>query len=207
MNWKYWLLAGITLIVGAGMLFLPERGVDHPVRPKKLLAMLSYDSLRFVSPDELTGRLLGEDPSLVLIDIRPASEYAAFAIPGAIHIPVDSLLSASSLEILDQAGKDKVLYSNTGALSDQAWLICKRLALPGVYVLEGGINNWFELIVKSEKPHRTAPFARHELYRFRLAARQYFFGAAEPGEVAPEPPKKIVPAAPKRTEEPESEGC
>lgn len=43
-----------------------------------------------VSWDEVAGRLPGDD--VVIVDVRPALEYAAGHIPGAISIPIDELL-------------------------------------------------------------------------------------------------------------------
>jgi hypothetical protein len=45
--------------------------------------------------------------------------------------------------------------------------------------MQGGVNKWFSTIVKAEKPAETAPAEAMELYQFRIAASQYFFGSPE----------------------------
>jgi len=175
MNKRYLLLAGIVIALGLGMLFMPQ-GIDNKqMKPELLLAAID-DQSRFLSTDEITDRLVKQDPALMLIDVRPSAQFNAFAIPGAINIPVDSLLTASAQEQMSLKGKDKVFYSNADVTADQAWIICKRTGMQRIYVMRGGINRWFSTIVKAEKPAETAPVQDFELYQFRMAACQHFFG-------------------------------
>jgi rhodanese-related sulfurtransferase len=44
----------------------------------------------WITPEELSGQLAGENPPLV-IDVREAQDYQAGHIPGALHIPADQL--------------------------------------------------------------------------------------------------------------------
>jgi len=178
MNKKYLLLAGIIITLGVGILFMPAKDTAKQTQPELLLAAID-DQSRFLTTDDITDRLVKKDPALMLIDIRPAAQFRAFAIPGAINIPVDSLLSASAQEMLNQKEMDKVFYSNTDVTSDQAWIICKRMKLQRIYVMQGGINKWFNTIVKAEKPPETAPNEALELYQFRIAACQHFYGSPE----------------------------
>jgi rhodanese-related sulfurtransferase len=175
MNKKYLLLTGIIIALGIGMLFMPQKDSTKQLQPDLLLAAID-DPSRFLSTDDITDRLVKQDPALMFIDVRQAAQFKAFSIPGAINIPIDSLVSASALEILNQKAMDKVFYSNSDVTSDQAWIICKRIGLQRIYIMQGGINKWFTTIVKAEKPAETAPVQDMELYQFRMAARQHFFG-------------------------------
>jgi sulfur-carrier protein adenylyltransferase/sulfurtransferase len=178
MNKRYLLLAGIVIALGLGILFMPQSDDRKQLKPELLLAAID-DPSRFLSTDDITDRLVKKDPALLLIDVRTASQFKAFAIPGAINIPADSLLSSSAQATLNQKEMDKVFYSNTDVTSDQAWIICKRMGLQRIYVIKGGLNRWFNTIVKAEKPAETAPAEVMELYQFRIAACQYFFGSKD----------------------------
>jgi rhodanese-related sulfurtransferase len=157
---------------------MPAKDTAKQTQPELLLAAID-DPSRFLNTDDITDRLVKKDPSLMLIDVRSESQFKAFSIPGAINIPVDSLLSVSSTEVLNQKEMDKVFYSNSDVTSDQAWIICKRLGLQRIYVMQGGVNKWFNTIVKAQKPAETAPSQAMELYQFRIAACQHFFGSPE----------------------------
>jgi rhodanese-related sulfurtransferase len=50
----------------------------------------SQEGLEPINAEELVARLNGGDP-LVVVDVRPAEEYAAAHIPGAISIPLPEL--------------------------------------------------------------------------------------------------------------------
>jgi rhodanese-related sulfurtransferase len=156
MNKRYLLLAGIIIALGVGILFMPVKDTAKQTQPELLLAAID-DPSRFLNSDDITDRLVKKDPALLLIDVRSESQFKAFSIPGAINIPADSLLSASSLEMLNQKEIDKVFFSNADVTSDQAWIICKRIGLQRIYVMQGGVNKWFNTIVKAEKPAETAP--------------------------------------------------
>lgn len=178
MNKKYLLLTGIALALGVGILFMPAKDTAKQTQPELLLAAID-DPSRFLTTDDITDRLVKKDPALMLIDVRPASQFKAFSIPGAFNIPADSLISASAQEMLNQKEMDKVFYSNADVTSDQVWIICKRMRLTRIYVMQGGVNKWFNTIVKAEKPAETAPVKDIELYQFRIAACQHFYGSPE----------------------------
>lgn len=178
MNKKYLLLACIAVTLGIGILFMPAKDSVKQTQPELLLAAID-DPSRFLTTDDITDRLVKKDPAMLLIDVRPESEFKTFSIPGAVNIPADSILSASAQEMLGQKAMDKVFYSNSDVTSDQAWIICKRMGMPRIYVMQGGVNKWFSTIVKAEKPAETASTNAIDQYQFRIAACQYFFGSPE----------------------------
>lgn len=205
---KYLIVTLVAIALGIGMLFMPEKDPEKQGRPEELLAALG-DPSRFFSIDEITDRLVKKDPTLLLIDVRPDAQFEVFSIPGAIHIPADSLLSGWAQDILRQKEIDKVFYSNADVTSDQAWIICKRLGLKRIYVMQGGANQWFNDIVKAEKPAETASAENQELYQFRMAARQFFFGSPEAKPAAQEDkaPKKVAKITKNQTGDSSLEGC
>ena len=207
MNKRYLLLAGIIIALGVGILFMPAKDTAKQTQPELLLAAID-DPSRFLTTDDITDRLVKKDPALMLIDVRPESQFKVFFIPGAINIPADSLLSAAAQEMLSQKEMDKVFYSNADVTSDQVWIICKRMGLQRIYVLQGGVNKWFSTIVKAEKPAASAPTEALELYQFRMAASQHFFGSREMAsnpKVAPD--KKKVTVVKKASEAASGGGC
>lgn len=206
MNKKYLLLTGIVIALGVGILFMPERNADKQVQPELLLNAID-DPSRFLTTDDITDRLVKKDPALMLIDVRPTVQFKAFTIPGAINIPVDSLLSASAQELLNQKEMDKVFYSNADVTSDQAWIICKRMGLQRIYVMQGGVNKWFNTIVKAVRPAETAPVESLKLYQFRIAACQHFFGSPEMAVTPNTAEKKKVTVVKKSSGAASGGGC
>jgi len=206
MNKRYLLLAGIIIALGVGILFMPAKDNAKQMQPELLLAAID-DPSRFLTTDDITDRLVKKDPALLLIDVRPESQFKAFSIPGSINIPVDSLLTASAQEVLNQKAMDKVFYSNSDVTSEQAWIILKRLGQQRIYVMQGGVNEWFNTIVKAEKPAETAPNEAIELYQFRIAANQHFFGTKVSTASTEATPKKKVTVVKKASGASSGGGC
>ena len=96
------------------------------------------DSLEPVTRSELAGRL--EDEDLVLLDVRPASEYAAGHIPGARSVPVEHI-HALLQTLPDDA--DIVAYCR-GPHCVYALDAVRTLTAEGrlARVLEGGLPEW-----------------------------------------------------------------
>lgn len=188
MERKYTILAILLIVLSFGLVILPEEKDQKELDPGVLLAAISEKS-RYITADLVTERIIGNDPTLLLIDLRPAEQFKLFALPGAVNIQPDSLLSASSLEILNQAAKDKVLYANSDLISEQAWLIITRHSFSQIYVMKGGMNEWFNTIIKEMPANGAASSTDLDLLSFRTAARQFFVGSGASGKT-PAPQKK-----------------
>jgi rhodanese-related sulfurtransferase len=185
MDRRYTILAILVIVAAFGLLILPEKSGSNETDPSKMLISVN-DHARFLSTDLITERIIEADPTLQLIDVRPASEFRVFALPGAVNIPIDSLLSPQWKDKVSEKARDKVFYSNGSIESDLAWQICTRMQIPRVFVMEGGLNRWYETIIKGVEPSETASAKDLDLYSFRLAARQYFIGS----ETSKEEPSK-----------------
>lgn len=162
-------------LLSLGLLFLPETKNSEETSPENLLWEIIQPT-RFVSVDEVAKMLIEQDPTLLLADVRTADEYESFALPGALNIPIDSLTLSSYSDYLDIEDKNVVFYSNNGIISDQAWVIAKRLGFNNIYVLEGGLNDWFTKIMNPKAPGSTSSNKDNELYQFRCGARNFFTG-------------------------------
>lgn len=176
MERKYTILAILLIVLALGLVILPKNNGQKETTPKVLLSAIVEKS-RYLSVDQVTHRIIESDPTLMLIDLRPADQFKTFALTGAINIQPDSLLSKSSFELLQQVGKDKVLYSNSDLLSEKAWMICSRYSVSRIYIMKGGLNEWFNTIIKEQSASGTPSSAELDLLSFRNAARQFFTGA------------------------------
>ncbi|BBE20300.1 rhodanese domain protein [Aquipluma nitroreducens] len=192
MERKYTILAVLLIVLALGLVVLPKKKDLKETDPKALLSAITEKS-RYLSVDLVTHRIIENDPTLLLIDLRPANEFKAFALPGAINIQPDSLLSATTLELLNQPGKDKILYSNSDLMAEKAWLLGTRYSINRLYILKGGLNEWYNTIIKPGEVSSTASSADLDLMSFRNAARQYFTGAGQTSEtpVAAKAPVKV----------------
>ncbi len=188
---EYQILAFILLFLAAGLVLLPKYQKNEGIMPE-LFVKNAISSERFINTDLLAEKLINQDPSILLIDTRSEKEFNEYSLPNAINIPLKNLLDDDYIGYFDQDIYDVILFSNDSFYADQAWMIGNRLGFKNLYVLKGGLNEWFNTIINPKYPDETMPREAFELYNFRKAAGMYFGVGAPQNEEKSKPVKKVV---------------
>ncbi len=187
---EYQILAFILVLLALGLLLLPKYKKNEGVDPK-VFVNNAVSTERYISTDELADKLVKQDPNVLLIDTRTEKEYNDYALPNALNIPLEKLLDEEFESYLDQESYDVILYSNDNFYADQAWMLGNRLGYKNLYVLKGGLNEWFNTIISPKYPEETMPKEAFDLYDFRKAAGMYF-GVGAPKSEKKAPVKKVI---------------
>ncbi len=125
-----------------------------------------------ITPVELSERLLADPASVLLVDVRPAAEFAAFHLPGAVNLDVVELLGARGDDLLAaHAGHLVVLCSNGMTHPAQAWVELARRGRADVRVLEDGLDGFVRDVL-------TPPSLRGVTTEARAAQEYPAFAAA-----------------------------
>jgi len=96
-----------------------------------------------IAPTELFKTVYNQGINLVMLDVRPESDYNLYHINGAINVPLDKLPSiVPDLLTEPPANSVFVLISNDETAATEAWKQLVASSVPNVYILEGGVNNW-----------------------------------------------------------------
>ncbi len=202
MERKYTILAILLIVLALGLVILPKKSEQKEIDPKVLLSAIVEKS-RYLTVDQVTHRIIENDPTLMLIDLRSADQFKTFALPGSINLNPDSLLTSTNIELFNQPGMDKVLYASSDLTSEKAWLLCLRYSMNRIYIMKGGMNEWFNTIVKENTVSGTPSSSDLDLLSFRKAARQFFIGSGETEKASVNPVVsekiKVVRKAPKAT--------
>ncbi|MCK5856633.1 MAG: rhodanese-like domain-containing protein [Bacteroidales bacterium] len=172
------------LLVGAFWAFVINSANDEPidrVQPCDLLDIVSQTD-KYMTTDELARRLMSDDPTLALIDLRSKTEYDKYSLTGATNIPLENVLDDEYVDIINQDIQTVVFYGNSSDLAAKAWMLTKRLGYQNSYILKGGLNRWVETILRPREPQETASRVEFERYSFRKAASSYFGGGSALGE-------------------------
>ena len=218
LSFRYVILAVVFVILAGGLLLLPKHQKQEGISPENLLAN-AFSPERYITTDELADRIINQDPSLLLVDVRNENSFKAYTLPNAVNIPMSKVLEEDSEPYLNQDSYDVVLFSNDNFHSDQAWILCNRQGYENLHVLKGGINEWFKTIINPKEPTENKASSEFEKYNFRKAASMYF-GVAYPEKVVQKPvakkyipkktttpePKKVVPIK-KKKKMPVEGGC
>ena len=176
---KRYILIAILLIGSAlGLIVIPKKVTTDQVKPTAFLADLN-DPARFLETDQIAKRLIDEDPTLFLIDIRSLYEFEDYSIPGSVNIPLEELLLDQWSDYINQEYMDIVFYSNGDVYADQAWVLTAQSGIDNLYVMKGGLNEWFRTIMKPDKPGEMATSSDFDLYSFRKGASIFFGGSVQ----------------------------
>ena len=203
MNKAYIIIIIIAVLLGGGLLLIPNPDYVEELSPQQILLDINNDS-RFWSTDMIADKIIKQDPSLLLIDVRDEGQYEYFSLPGALNIPLENILDPEWGDYFDAEDYDIVLYSNGDVYADQAWILLKRLNYKNIRVMKGGLNCWAETILQAPVPKQSDPQEAFELYNFRRAARQYFGGG---GEITTDDPAEVIQVSRKKKSGAAEGGC
>jgi len=170
------LLALILIPMGIIIAAVPSNKT-HPYQPSPEELLDEVNSrTQFISPDVVADMIINKDPSLQLIDVRSRDEFEKYSLPGAINIPSADILSEEYAGLLNQDIRMNVFYSNGTVTANAAWMATRQLGYANNFVLEGGLNYWFEAILNPEKPASTKSDEEFAKYDFRKSAGQALGG-------------------------------
>jgi rhodanese-related sulfurtransferase len=95
---------------------------------------------RRLDAPSLAERLAADDAPRIL-DVRTPAEFESSHIPGSYNVPLDTLREHRG-ELKRHLDEDVVLVCRSGGRAAQAEEALAGVGLPGLRVLEGGMNAW-----------------------------------------------------------------
>lgn len=156
-------------------LFLPKKvWVYHQINSKDLHYEMTKNE-RYISVEDVAQAIIEKRTDIVLIDVRDTTQYKQFTLPGAFNIPYDSLLFKTD-NISHNEDIKKVFFSNGNTYAEQCWLIAKRANLNNIYIMDGGLNSWFDNILNPTPPQQPASNEQERLYQRRKGLSAFFVG-------------------------------
>lgn len=159
-----------------------------PVGEKALMAKVEQ-GLDHIEPEDIADRLMAGEPDLLLVDVRPAAEFNAFHIRGALNVPLAEL--AKTLQPHKNRGQI-VLYSNGMTHPAQARDSLQRQGFGNVYLMSDGLVGFRDCCLKPVSL-RHEPLTTIEAARVN-AWRAFFEGTAVSGsDVATAPVHSAMP--------------
>jgi len=94
-----------------------------------------------ISAAALQKRIDAKDDSLIVVDVRTETEFAAGHVPGAINIPY-SHFPARAAEL--PSNKDVVVYCATGIRAEKAAVSLRENGFTRLLHLQGDMTGWAE---------------------------------------------------------------
>lgn len=138
-----------------------------------------------IDAKELTTELLAARGDVLVVDLRPAAEFAAWHLPGAKNLTVPEVVGDQGDALFAAKPRRVVLCSNGPAHPGQAWLALRAKGRDNVRVLAGGLDEWKArmLMPPSLREGATEADAKAELPAWNLM-RAFFLGNPAPSPLA-----------------------
>src|SRR5262245_12756960 len=122
-----------------------------------------------ISAPDLADRIMGRDPTLRVVDLRPQGEFDQLHIPTAVAVSVDALGSASL-----PRSASIVLYSEGAVHAAQGWMLLRLRGYRDVRFLREGIYEWLARVMEPRLAEDATPQERADFERAEKQSR--FFG-------------------------------
>lgn len=134
-----------------------------------------------IGADELAVELMAARGDVVVVDLRPAAEYAAWHLPRAVSMAVPEVVGTRGTALFATGVRLVVLCSNGAAHPAQAWVELRARGHANVRVLDGGLEE-FQRRILTPPSLRGAPdelTSKREAAAFALR-RAFFLGDPRP---------------------------
>jgi rhodanese-related sulfurtransferase len=162
--------------IGLGIILalLPDKKVrSNQLKANELLEKaINGDYL--VSVDKVARSLVMEDTTVILVDLRSPDAFKECNIPSAINIPYDKLLDEEYEGYMEQKEGKLIFYSNGDILAAKAWTLCAEMGYENIYIMEGGMNEWYKTVINSRFMGEQITARENALFETRSKARKLF---------------------------------
>jgi rhodanese-related sulfurtransferase len=162
------------LCLGLILALLPLSGSRSFIgKPQKLLSEV-LDNNIYITVDQVARFIVSEDSSVQIIDLRTPEEFRKVNIPGSVNYPYSKILDNDPGTLLNNGKARNVFYSNGDFESSYAIAIARGLNQKNTYVMKGGLNEWFKVVMNSKFSGEKISARENALYETRTRAKKMF---------------------------------
>ena len=156
----------------------------------KELTNISVKEDHSIDVDDLADWIIKSKYDYRLVDLRNSEAYTQYNIPGSENIPIREMLSSDLMR-----NEKIVLYSDEETVAVQGWFLLNADNFKSVYILEGGLTSWKDLVLFPKLP---AEPTKDQLVLFekKKEVSKFFGGQPQIGEeeqIKQEIPKITTP--------------
>jgi rhodanese-related sulfurtransferase/uncharacterized membrane protein (DUF485 family) len=114
--------------------------------------------LVFISPAEAFKARYNQAMNPIYLDVRSEADYNLYHIESAINVPQNRLAEVLPVLLTEPPTNSVfIVMSNDETAAVEAWKFLSASAVPNVYILEGGVNNWIAFFGQDDKTLAAQP--------------------------------------------------
>lgn len=137
--------AGVLILVAVTIAIIGQPSTSD--RWARLAPLRNSDLTKrnvYVDPGELLDTFHDHKLNLVMIDVRDEADFNLFHLLDAENITISEIPNSIDEFISQPANTVFMVMSNDEQDATEAWKMMTAQAVPNVYILSGGINNWLD---------------------------------------------------------------
>ncbi len=162
-------LTGIAIIMGFSAFFLPDVRESYKNEVENLSYLNSLE-IKTITSDELAYRLMEEDKSIQIIDLRSAIDFKDLSLPQSYSFTTNNLFEKYADRILPMKNKLNIFIADDELIARKNAAIALKLGYQNVKVLEGGFNLFKKEILEFKKPYEAKTKQQEYTFKFREKA-------------------------------------
>jgi rhodanese-related sulfurtransferase len=162
-------LTGLAFIIGLSAFIMPDIREAYLNDIKDANYVKEYN-IKGMTSDELAFRLMDNDNSVKIMDVRPVEEFKKFSLPQSQSLTLRNLFLKDAKEILAVKRRKYVFIGNNDLSSKQAAIIADRLGYENIYYLRGGLEEFKNEIINYKASSDISSRHEADVNRFRIKA-------------------------------------
>ena len=167
-------LSAALILLGIIIAILPIRATRTLTGNPDMVLLQSFTEASEYTVDQVARMLVSEDTTLQLIDIRPASEFREFSIPGAVNIPYAEMIDRDPETYLLKGNVKNIFVSNGSLNAGYAIVIAAGLGYENCAIMKGGMNEWINTVLNARFSGDVISARENALFEVRIRATRLF---------------------------------
>ncbi|MFH1198359.1 MAG: YeeE/YedE thiosulfate transporter family protein [bacterium] len=167
----YYSLTAIAAILALSAFALPDRKEAMLNKVADLEFVNSYP-VNTMDVDELAFRLIDDDPSLQIVDLRSQKEFDSLSLPKSTRLNIENFFEKDAFKFLTIKRKKNLFLATDEITAKKAAVLASELGFKEIYILSGGFDKFQADILNFQMPNSTGNQHDADTYRFRTKASQ-----------------------------------
>ncbi len=171
----YYGLTIIAVVVGLSAFVMPDKKEAMLNEVSDLNYVNAYP-VKTMTSDELAFRIIDNDPTLQIFDLRDPKEFETLSLPKSTSESLKNIFEKDATKLLSIKHTTNVFVANDETLEKKAAVIASKLGYKDVSILQGGFNKFKQDILDFKAPDDLTNVTDRwvlDTYRFRTdAAKQ-----------------------------------
>jgi rhodanese-related sulfurtransferase len=165
----YYVLTAIAVIIGISAFALPDRKINLLSKANNDNYVNSYE-IKIMTTDELAFRIMDEDKSIQIFDLRLKKDFDSLSLPGSMNYSLESIFEKDANNLLSLKNKKNVFIADDEQMARRGAFLASKLGFTDIYVLQGGLEQFKKDIIFFKNPGTANTQREKDTYRFRTEA-------------------------------------